>query len=274
MLNLQRKGLNFIFYSHIFFGICAVAQVLVCYNFLNLKPNINVCMLIFTATICVYNFNSLTSLLVQIKNPSLKKWFSLICFFVLILLILKLALFTKILVFFLAITCFAYHVPLAPFLQKKLRNINGLKLSVIALVWTLSVVLLPAIEARVYFFTRQIIVLLAQQFVFFTLISTLFDIKDLNYDKALNLKTIPVVFGEKTAYLFCKLLLFFYLLLLFMFSKGNFNNSFFAGSLTAILIYVLILNPKWRNNTYYYCFFLDGVLLAQYIFLCIINLLV
>ncbi len=99
-----------------------------------------------------------------------------------------------------------------------------------------------------------------------------FDIRDLFQDRKLGLKTIPVVFGEKNTYLLCQVLLAGYLILLFLFKDHGFDNTFFALTLTVILMGWLIFRSKFEKNEYYYFFYLDGVLILQYALLVVFRL--
>jgi 4-hydroxybenzoate polyprenyltransferase len=135
----------------------------------------------------------------------------------------------------------------------------------------MSTVLLPILEAHNYHFTsismRDTTILIAKRFLFVAALTIPFDIRDLFEDRKSGLKTIPVVWGEKNAYLFCQVLLLGYLVLLFLFRDGGFNANFWALAITAILTGWLIFKSKWEKNEYYYFFYMDGVLILQYLIL-------
>jgi hypothetical protein len=57
-----------------------------------------------------------------------------------------------------------------------------------------------------------------------------------------------------------------YLVLLFLFRNNGFNTDFFALALSIILTGWLIFRSRWEKNEYYYFFYLDGVLIVQYLF--------
>jgi 4-hydroxybenzoate polyprenyltransferase len=179
---------------------------------------------------------------------------------------------SKILLIFLAVLSFAYGLPLFSLGDKKfgLRNIPGLKLLLITLVWTMSIVLLPVLEAQAAHLAtislRDTTILIAKRFLFIGALAIPFDIRDLFEDKQLGLKTIAVAWGEKNAYLFCQALLAGYVILLFLFKNKGFDTDFFALALSIVLTGWLIFRSKWEKNEYYYFFFLDGVLILQYMF--------
>jgi 4-hydroxybenzoate polyprenyltransferase len=182
---------------------------------------------------------------------------------------------SKILMIFLAVLSFCYGLPLFTIGEQKfgLRNIPGLKLFMITLVWTMSSVLLPVLESQdMHLATismHDTTLLIAKRFLFIAAVAIPFDIRDLFEDKQSGLKTIPVAWGEKNAYLFCQVLLAGYIVLLFLFRNNGFSTDFWALSLSIILTGWLIFRSKWEKNEYYYFFYLDGVLILQYVFVMI-----
>jgi 4-hydroxybenzoate polyprenyltransferase len=191
----------------------------------------------------------------------------------LIPLFLLLSIESRILLIFLGILSFLYGIPLFSLggLKFGLRNIPGLKPFLITLVWTMSCVLLPVLEAQdlhtADISMRDTTILIAKRFLFVAALTVPFDIRDLFQDKQFGLKTIPVAWGEKNAYLFCQVLLAGYIVLLFLFHNNGFNSDFWALTSVAFLTGWLIFKSKWEKDEYYYFFYLDGVLILQYVVL-------
>jgi 4-hydroxybenzoate polyprenyltransferase len=184
---------------------------------------------------------------------------------------------SKILLIFLAVLSFGYALPLFTVGDQKfgLRNIPGLKLIMITLVWTMSCVLLPILESQATHLAtismRDTTILIAKRFLFICALAIPFDIRDLFEDKQLGLKTIPVAWGEKNAYLFCQILIAGYVVLLFLFRNNGFTTDFWALTLTVVLTGWLIFKSKWEKNEYYYFFYMDGVLILQYLIVIAFN---
>ena len=180
---------------------------------------------------------------------------------------------SRILLIFLALISFAYGLPLFTIGGQKfgLRNIPGLKPFLITLVWTMSTVLLPILEAQDLHLTtismHDTTILIAKRFLFIGALTIPFDIRDLFEDHRLGIKTIPVIFGEKGAYLFCQIMLLGYLFLLFIYKGQGFNHDFWALTTTTVLAGWLIFKSKWKKDEYYYFFLMDGVLVLQYLML-------
>ncbi|WP_428328462.1 UbiA family prenyltransferase [Mucilaginibacter sp.] len=280
---------DFLLFSNIFMSLCAIAQGLVTFYLIGAKPVFPVLALLFTSTLGIYNFSILITKPAQPDKSPLKRirWFfshyrlmvtfTIVSLLSLVPLFVLMSMESRILLIFLSVISFCYSLPLFTVGDQKfgLRNIPGLKHFMITLVWTMSTVLLPVLEAQHLHLTnvslRDTTILIAKRFLLIAALAIPFDIRDLFEDRKSGLKTVPVVWGEKNAYLFCQVLLIGYVVLLFLFRNGGFNASFFALTLTAVLTGWLIFRSKWEKNEYYYFFFMDGILILQYFMLLLFN---
>ncbi len=289
MKKTVKQLFDFLLFSNIFMALCAVAQGLVTFHLIGAKPAYTAIAILFTATLGIYNFCVLVS---KPANPELSRslyvrsfyanyrlmvTITIVCILSLVPLFFLISTESRILLTFLAIISFCYGIPLFSFGDQKfgLRNIPGLKPFLITLVWTMSTVLLPVLEAqdlhRTAISLHDITLLIAKRFLFIGALTIPFDIRDLFEDRKVGLKTIPVLIGEKGAYLFCQVMLAGYIILLFLFRNNGFSLDFFALTLTALLAGWLIFKSKWEKNEYYYFFYMDGVLILQYVLLIIFN---
>ena len=283
-----RQALDCLLFSNIFIALCAVAQGLVTYQLLGTEPEMHVLGLLFCSTLALYNFSILyTKAQKPEKSPFRRvRWISshyrlmITLTIIAVLCILPLTFFlntaSRILLISLAIVSVAYSLPIFSIHDKHfgLRNIPGVKLFLIAIVWSLSCVLLPIlelesnIEASVT--VNDSILLIAKRFLFIAAITVPFDIRDLFQDKRNELKTIPVILGEKNALLICQTLLGVYLILLFLFTK-KIDSNFLGLFLTIILAGWLIFKSRWEKNEYYYFLYLDGTMIVQFFLLFIFS---
>jgi 4-hydroxybenzoate polyprenyltransferase len=289
MRKILQPAFDFLLFSNIFMSLCAVAQGLLTFYLIGSKPVYPILGLLFTSTLGIYNFCILISKPKQPEKSPYRRirWFfshyrlmvtlTIVSILSLAPLFFLVSISSRILLIFLGVISFSYGLPLFAFGNQKigLRNIPGLKLFMIALVWTMSCVLLPVLEAQAMHLTtisfRDTTILLAKRFLFIAAVAIPFDIRDLFEDKQFGLKTIPVAWGEKNAYLFCQVLLAGYVVLLFLFRNNSFNTDFWALTITVVLTGWLIFKSKWERNEYYYFFYLDGVLILQYVFVVIFN---
>jgi len=289
MKKILQPVFDFLLFSNVFMAICAVAQGLVTFYLIGSKPDFRVTWLLFTATLGVY---SLSILMTRPKQPELSphpriRWFfkyynimvtmTIVSMMSLIPLFFLISMESRILMVFLCILSVAYSMPLFSLGDQKfgLRNIPGLKQFLITLVWTMSTVLLPILEAQEHHLTtismRDTTILVAERFLFIAALTIPFDIRDLFEDSKSGLKTVPVVWGEKKALLFCQALLVLYVVLLLLFRGSGFNADFWSQAITVLLAGWLIFKSKWTKNEYYYFFFVDGILILQYVILIVVN---
>jgi 4-hydroxybenzoate polyprenyltransferase len=275
--------LDALLFSNVFIALCAVAQALVTFHLIGAQPSCAVLCLLFAATLGLYNF---CILIIQPKRPQQSpyrrvRWFfgyhrlmvsvTIIALLCLVPLFFLLSSSSKMLLIGLAVLSFGYGLPLFTHKGRKsgLRQVPGLKPLLITIVWVLSCVLLPVLEAQANGSTSlaqtDVYILLAKRFLFIAALTVPFDIRDLFQDRIAGLKTLPVYFGERNAYLVCQFLLAGYIALLFIFRNRGFNADFWALSLTAVLTGWLIFRSTWERNVYYYFLLLDGVLVLQYV---------
>lgn len=167
------------------------------YNF-NTSPSFELQIALFCATVLGYNFvkyfglakfhyRSLTSRLKDIQI------LSVFCFFGFFFGFYHLKLSTKITLTVLSIVTFLYANPIGALTT--LRQIKGLKIYVIAAVWTLVTVLIPILESGIPI-EPNTLSLMFQRFVFILILMLPFEIRDMNFDD-LKLSTVPQRIGLK-----------------------------------------------------------------------------
>jgi len=275
------RFLDFILFSNIFIACCAMAQGALTYLLLNTQPNLTVIALLGCSTLSLYNFSMI---LARPKKPLssphrrvhwIYSHYKLVLFLTalssvaLIPLLLQLSLNTIILLSLTGLLALSYNFPLFKGASNRfgLRNLPGAKLFIIAMVWALSCVCVPIIELKssgISVSLTDLLLLTVKRFLFVTAITIPFDIRDLFQDKQYNLKTLPVILGEKKAYLLCQSLLILYVIFLLIFV----NHLTFATIgliLVTLLTGWLIFRSRWEKNEYYYFLFLDGTLILQFL---------
>ena len=261
--------LDVLLFSNLFIAAAAAAQVAFTYQLIGSKPNLELIGLVFCATLALYGFSMLMA---KPSNPLASpfkrvRWiFSHQNLFIALGLmaaacgaILSLSLSTpsQILLMTLGLVALSYNLPLFRLGEKRigLRHLPSIKLFLIALVWTLSVVLLPIIELQntgaTPFNWAQTLLLIAQRFLFFSAIVIPFDVRDLYQDQIHQLKTIPVILGEKNAYRLCLVLLLGTFMLGGLLSP-LFSLEFAAMSISILISLWLIFKSTGHKNEYYY----------------------
>lgn len=215
----------------------------------------------FYATITGYNFVKYFGI-VKWHHRSLASWlrvtqvFSLGCFILMCYYALQLAEESLILIAIFGGVTFLYAIPFLPkkwYLdtQQNLRDISGLKVYVIALVWSGVTVILPLVNNQVGF-SEDVIVSVIQIFIFVIALMLPFEIIDLRYDN-LKLATIPQKIGVKRT----KLLGFVLLLVFYVseFFKNTIKTDYLIIQLIVCLVLGLFMLFANQNRTKYYTSF-------------------
>ena len=220
----------------------------------------------FYATITGYNFVKYFGI-AKWHHRSLASWlrvtqvFSLGCFILMCYYALQLAEESLVLIAIFGGVTFLYAIPFLPkkwYLdaQQNLRDISGLKVYIIALVWSGVTVILPLVNNEVGF-SEDVIVSVLQVFIFVIALMLPFEIIDLRYD-SLKLATIPQKIGVKrTKLLGIVLLLIFYFSEFF---KDAIQTNYLITQLIVCLVLaVFILFANQNRTKYYTSFWLEAL---------------
>ncbi len=151
-----------------------------------------------------------------------------------------------------------------------LREMPGLKIFLIVIVWTIVSVGLIITESDIPF-SIEVCVLIASRFFFVLSITIPFDIRDLKYDKN-SMKTIPQLFGvEKSKQLAFWSLALYELASIIHFILADFSLLFLiALLLTSLYVGLLIYKTNEENNESFFTFWMEGSSLLMYLLLFII----
>jgi len=166
-------------------------------------------------------------------------------------------------IFFGALGCLSFLYNSLTFTRVKflpLRSIPLLKIFLISFVWASIGTVLPFLETSDYHYFQFVIIFLSQ-FFFIMAIALPYDIRDFYKDYKNNLKTMPGVLGisgtRKLAYV---VLSIHFVGLLYI----NYPYALVYIPV-AVVTYFLIKNSNLSKPNYYYIFFVDGLILLQYL---------
>lgn len=160
-----------------------------------------------------------------------------------------------------------YAVPFLPkYKNSSLRNIRGIKVYIIALVWTGVSVVLPVVNTG-YEVNENLFLLLIQHFSYVIVLMLPFEIRDLKFDSQ-KLATIPQKIGiVKTKILGLLLLVFCFFI---EFLKIETNNTQIITFLPVLIVTGLFVwFSKKEQNKYYCSFYIEGLPVLWLIFLLI-----
>lgn len=226
----------------------------------------NVLYMVFFATITGYNFVKyfgLAKLYHRRLTKRLKiiQLFSLVCFIVLCFYLFQLRPISLLYLGVFGAMTFLYAIPVIPkrfFLdeQHNLRSISGLKVYVIAVVWSGVTVVLPLVN-NTYPMTEDVWVTVIQRFLFVVVLMLPFEIRDLNHD-SLKLATIPQRIGVKRTKIIGSFLLLLCFLMEFLKPKVMRTEVWIMLVVTLVTLILLLFASK-RQSRYYSSFFVEAV---------------
>ena len=214
---------------------------------------------IFFGTMTGYNFvkyAKIAGLKHRELTNSLKsiQLFSFLCFGILVYFSFQLSIYTLLTAGGFALLTFLYAVP---FLKKKsLRNLNSLKIFIVALVWAGVTVTMPLIASEVNVNTDSWLSFI-QRFFIVIVLTIPFEIRDLQYDLT-TLKTLPQQFGLKKVKIIGLILLLICLLIEGF--KDELSRYHFLSLLTTCLLIggVLIISKR-KQHKYFSSFLVEGI---------------
>lgn len=221
---------------------------------------------IFYASITGYNFVKFFEI-AKFQHLSLSIWlkwiqiFSLICFVLMCYYALKIERNTLLIIFIFGIITFLYAVPFLP-RQKlletssNLRNVSGLKVFLIALVWTGVTVYLPLINNN-HVIDADVVIVSVQRFLLVIMLMLPFEIRDLQFD-SLKLSTIPQKLGVNGTKIMGVILGFIFFILEF-FKKEVLLNQLLTLLIFTFITLLFIIFSKEKQGKYYCAFWVEGL---------------
>ncbi len=274
MMKFFKSVLNFYINSsmHVALAVCAMTWVTL-FQF-QIEEGCYILYFVFFATITGYNFVKYFGI-AKFHHRGLAKWlkviqvFSILSFVIMCYVLFHFKLKTIVFISVLGLITFLYAIPLMPkayFIDshKNLREIGGLKIYVIAFVWTFTTVFLPVVDNEMVL-NLEVLLTAVQRFVFVMVLMLPFEIRDLNYD-SLKLATIPQKIGVKKTKRNGVLLLVVFLILEFLkepWLLSSIFNTFFMVLLTLLL---LVYSNKAQSK-YYSAFWVESLPIVWFVIL-------
>lgn len=249
---------------HVALAVCALSWISLIQ--FGLEFDRNILIFIFFASITGYNFVKFFGI-ARFHHRRLTnrlKWiqiFSFFCFVGMLIYFFKLQKTTMIYISAFGVVTFLYAVPIIPkrlFIdqQKNLRSISGLKIYIIALVWTGVTVLLPLIDKGVDF-NSEIWLTCLQRFLIVMVLMLPFEIRDLNFD-SLKLSTVPQKIGI-TGTKIVGVCLLIAVIVIEIFVNRTYDNSLLLhGGFVAVLALFLLLSFQ-QQSKYYTAFWVEAI---------------
>lgn len=281
-MKLVTRLYYFSIYTNLLIALAAAAQCALTYIFFEKPFNYYIIAIEGAATLLLYNFSLILS---KPADPAAsiyrrtrwifsREWLLWLnggcALIVLVYAVFHIDFYSLLFLGGIGVVSVAYSFPVARYGGKwvGLRQIPGMKIFHIALVWTLSSVCLPAFQlyregAGVNI--QELSTLFVLKFVFLLVCTLPFDIRDIRQDSYYHLKTIPNMLGADRAIRLCYALLLLHSLGIVL---SSFNLSLKIGILLTNLTIGLVLSAVvFRNkDKYHYAYLLDFALVVQFLF--------
>lgn len=246
-------------YMHLALAVCALQWVTAIRYGIN--PNLTLCFFTFWSVIFVYTTSAkyyncdyyfFQKMIFFRKKPNL---FYLLSGFISLLLLPKLAPKTILYLTPLSLVSLLYIYPVFP-LQVNLRTIPGIKIFVVAAIWSGLTVYIPILDANIAL-SIDIGIEMIQRFLYVLVLLLPFEIRDLAFDNA-ELKTLPQLLGIKTTKCLGSTLLLAFTCLSLLKSKTTvvIHSTYIA---IAILSAIFLWMAKTKQNRYYSSFWVESI---------------
>ena len=267
---MVQKIINFVVYTNLWISFAALSSGGMIYLLFEKETNIYILAILFGGTLSRYNY-----IVFSVKEGSISEKFSFmfqkrksaIIFFFIGLLISGYCLFyltikELLFLFHLIIISSLYFtsIKIRSFKIEKLRNLPYTKVFVIAYVWVGVTFFFPIIEELN--FEKSILTISIERFFFFLGITFPFDIRDVEFDKKANVKTLTTKYGKNiTNYIAIVCLLISAILGLYNY-KVNLN---YLLSVSYIIFIPLVLASRTKSNELHFTGLLDGTMILQFV---------
>ncbi|MGO1752238.1 MAG: prenyltransferase [Psychroflexus sp.] len=270
-MNFLKKIVDFYINSSTHVALAIVSFTVLTFIDLKIEIDYHIIAFVFTASVTAYNFVKYADI-ARFKHveltPRLKviQVYSFLVFLYLIYSLFFLSFTTLLVGFALVLLTLLYTLPVLPGFHN-LRDLGGLKIFIIAIVWAVCTVALPvAASDAVFEINIQLIVYFMIRFFWVLILIIPFEIRDLKED-ATHLNTIPQMIGVRGA----KLIGIFFIVLsfvLFHIYHPDFKRLSFLFMSGVVGVFLLLSSEK--RSLYYTSFAVEAVpviwLLSYFIF--------
>ncbi len=255
---------------HVAFAVVSLYLVTVFY--LRSSTNIDLALFLGLGTIACYNFIKYgveAEKYLIVSNPAHKsiQVFSAISLIGALFFFLRLPRSLWGAIVLLGLLSMLYAIPFLP-RAKNLRSLGGMKVFLVALVWTGCTVVLPMVDDGKLLYPSHTFRIL-QRFLLVLLLLIPFEIRDVKYDAA-ALKTFPQRLGVAKTKILGYGLLGLYVFLELVGSKGT-PDTIFPTLILVLLLFFAIKNASINASRYYASFWVEGIPLLYLLLVLLIR---
>lgn len=149
---------------------------------------------------------------------------------------------------------------------RRLRDFHYIKIFLIACCWSWITVFIPALEKGLQYNIPLLFLFLERLFFIFA-ITLPFDIRDLEIDRANNVKTIPAALGIKRSKLLgLSTLILSAVFALFSYRLNAYSTGGFGGLIASLIVTaVLVAFTEPERHDYFFSGWVDGMMILQFL---------
>lgn len=202
------------------------------------------------------------------QNLSLMRTLTIIAAAILLYFASRLSPYSVAFLIVIGIVASTYFVPIVKIKGRwrGLREVPGLKVFHIVFVWVLSTVFLPLIELHAHgleIAPFQIFAIAVSRFLFLLICTLPFDMRDMTADRSYELRTIPLIFGEKVARTLVYGLIAVHSV--WVFSLSGPDGLIGAFLFTNLLLVGVLRFYVFKSENYLRTYLLDFALIMQFL---------
>ena len=268
-----RSLVNFYIYSSVHIALGAALSVILCYAVSYHIPTSNYALFVFSSTLFLYcshkivGIRKMKSFEDEGRFAVIKKFKSHLILYALLGGLATLYFFTtleprlQIALILPSVISVLYILPVFSN-NKRLRDFDLIKIFLISIIWGLIIGLIPYFEVNGFVdFTGFLYFM--EKLTFILAITIPFDIRDLRFDKKINVITIPGKLGVKKSYLLTYILLGASLIICtILYYLDYYSLKVMLALITGyMLTAVAVLVSKNKRDDYYYSGLLDGTII-------------
>lgn len=164
---------------------------------------------------------------------------------------------------------FLYEWPLVKFHRQfqRIRNLWLFKIFLITGVWTLTSVLLPAMNLDIPLSLPAFWSVFGERVALILTLALCFDVRDIEFDRREGLTTVPILFGIDNVKRIYRVILFLWLILVVIHYWANelMWGDGLAMVISAIATFFVVKDAYPRKSDYYYLFYVDGMMIFQFL---------
>lgn len=279
------NGVSFLLESHIWLGLCAVLCTLGNTILMGLPVSKTYLLFIFFGTLTVYNFHSYYNLTHHPQKPKSHRYINIFSKYknrllmpfiymsvtasAIVFLVLPWRL--KFLLIIPILISSAYVFPLIS--QRRLKEWSYFKIFALTVVWSIMCLGIPLLSTPDFEANQNHFIYFLAILCFFFALAIPFDIRDQGYDNKLNIKTLPIILGNINSKILATIFLLLASYLGFLSGQGLqwHLSTYIVLLLTPLILMILLWSKIEKKSSYFYPFFLDGMLFFYGVSLLLID---